>query len=173
MSWGDPVDLKDDGQGGISASIRERPINFLIPLAGVTNAGNAATGVIGEVVSASVAAATTGLTTATPANVTSVTLSPGDWDVDSSIVISGAASTSFTASQSGVNTTSATLPATNLQNLRSSGAFVPPSAIYVCAALPKQRFNVAVSTTVYLVVNATFTISTAGAGGTIIARRVR
>lgn len=173
MSWGDLIDWKSDGSGGIYPTFREIAVNFLANIFGITDGSNAATGIVGEVISATVAAATTGITTATPANVTSVILTPGDWDVDASVVISGAASTSFTLAQTGLNTTSATLPATNLQNLRSSGAFVPPGAIYICAIIPKQRFNVAVNTTIYLVTSATFTVSTAGAGGTILARRVR
>ncbi len=35
MSWGDPIDLKSDGKGGIFASLREIAINFLAVLSGL------------------------------------------------------------------------------------------------------------------------------------------
>jgi hypothetical protein len=133
----------------------------------------AVTSALGQIVTSTAAPATTGLTTNTPANITSVTLTAGDWDVCASYVIEGAGSTSYTLAQAGLSTVSATLPADNLINSRSSGAFVPPTAIYVAAAVPIERVTVSTSTVVYLVTKAVFTISTAGAGGVITARRIR
>ena len=127
----------------------------------------------GGVITSSVAQATTGMTTATPMNVTSITLTPGIWDVTGSGIITGAATTQFIVSYMGLSLVSATLPDLTLVNVRNSAAFAPPDLhIYAAAALPSQRFNVTVNTTVYLVAKAAFTTDTAGAGGVIFARKV-
>jgi hypothetical protein len=139
---------------------------------GTTLADNAVAGAVGEVISSTVAAIATGLTTATPLNVTSIALTAGDWDVYGSFVITGAATTSFTIAQSGMNITTATLPATNLLSFMAGSAFVPGGTL-TADNVPTQRINVSVATTVYLVAQSTFTVSTAGAGGTLLARRVR
>jgi len=138
---------------------------------GITDGSSASVGMIGEVISSTVAPATTGLTTNTPANITSITLTPGDWDVSASYVVTGTGTTAFTFCQAGLSTTSATLPANNLTNVRNSSSFVPTGAIYAAAEVPMQRMSVSVATTVYLVANAIFTISTAGAGCVLTARR--
>ena len=140
---------------------------------GVAGGSNASAGQIGEVMSASVAAIATGLTSGSPLNVASVTLTPGDWDVRGSYVLSGTGSTTFTVANCGFNTVSATLPASNLYNTRNSSTFTPPNNIYASAEVPSQRINVSAATTIYLVAQATFAASTAGAGGTITARRMR
>lgn len=175
--FGDLIELRDNGKGVAVLYFREMPLvsmGIAAPDVGITDGSNAIAGQIGELISANVVAASTGLTNVTPLNITSVVLTPGDWDVEASYVITGDGSTtSFTYARAGLSTNSATLPATNLQNVRSSGAFVPPTAEYVSADVAKQRFNVTVNTTVYLVTTVAFTISTAGAGGMIQARRVR
>jgi hypothetical protein len=139
---------------------------------GTTTNDSAADGLIGEYVSSTVAGTTTGLTSPNAANITSISLTAGDWDVRGTYVITGTGTTSFTLANCGISTTSATLPATNLRNTRVSGAFVPTD-VYVAAEVPMQRISVATTTTVYLVAAATFSISTAGAGGVLSARRVR
>lgn len=141
---------------------------------GTATNDSASAGQIGEVVTATVAAVATGLTTATSLDVTSISCTAGDWDIFGSIVITGvAASTSFTVWQGGISSTSATLPATNLQTYYTTAAFVPATALFAAFALPTQRFSLASTTTIYLVAQATFTVDTAGAGGVIIARRSR
>jgi ABC-type enterobactin transport system permease subunit len=127
---------------------------------------------IGNMVTADVAAIATGLTTATPANAASVTITPGTWIVEGSYIITGTGTTAFTVAKSGFNTTSATLPSTNRINVRNSGSFVPPDNIYAAACVPSLTLTVNVNTVVYLVSQSTFTISTAGVGATITARKV-
>lgn len=141
---------------------------------GTATNDNAAVGLIGESVSSTVAALATGLTSGAPLNVTSISLTAGDWDVWGSLIFSGvAATTSFTVTQGGVSSVSATLPATNLQTFFTTAAFVPATATYQAYTLPPQRLSLAGTTTIYLVAQATFTASTAGAGGVLSARRRR
>ena len=137
---------------------------------GVTDASNAIAGELGEYLSIETGTSTA-ITAATTTNVTSLSLTPGDWDVsgyirflpDSGITISG-----FVA---GPTATSAATPA-------------PVNRIYLpityaagvgpLMPLGRNRFNVSANTTIYLTVNATF----GGTGacnvqGALHARRVR
>jgi hypothetical protein len=143
-------------------------------IVGTVAADAAAAGSVGEVISSSAVALATGLTTATPLNVVSIALTGGDWDVWGSVVFTGvAATTSFTITQGGINSAGNTLPATHLQDYAQTAAYVPAVALYRAFSVPQQRVNFTGSQTWYLVAQATFTAGTAGAGGTIYARRRR
>lgn len=147
---------------------------------GTTTNNNAALGTLGEIVTATVAAgAAVALTTATSANVTSISVTAGDWDIFGQIDFALGATTSITQLNAAISLTTGTLstqpggsglgtdPAT-LQNL---AATVPAANVF--QACGPVRLSVAATTTVYLVANATFTVSTCAAFGTIRARRVR
>src|SRR5215469_13104445 len=82
-----------------------------IRVKGTATNDNAPAGFVGEVISSVVAAPGVALTTATPANVTSMVLTPGDWDVDGAIDFRFGATTSFTNLIGSISTVSATLGA--------------------------------------------------------------
>ena len=141
---------------------------------------NAITGDIGELVSSTIpVASTVSLTSTTAANITSIVLTPGDWDIDALIDFAPAASTSVTQLNVSISLTSATLSS------QPGGSGLDPdatttinSAAYVPAALMAYsagtvRLLIAATTTVYLVAKATFSVSTMTAYGTIRARRCR
>jgi hypothetical protein len=113
------------------------------------------------------------LTSTTAANVTSISLSEGEWDVSGVVGYLPAASTSITVLNGGASTTSATVGTTGAV-FNFSQAAVVPGAVGQEFSIPTSRIVVAAgsTTTVYLVARATFTISTLGAYGTIRARRV-
>jgi hypothetical protein len=136
---------------------------------GVTNGSNALAGTVGEYMTATGTAVS--LTNATATNITSITLTPGDWDVRGVITFNPAGSTVLTVQAVGLNSTSSTLGGTgtytNLPGITESagnGASLPA---------PTQRFNVTSSTTIYLIGFGTFSGSTCTATGTISARRIR
>jgi len=139
---------------------------------GTTTNNNAPAGFVGEYVETIVApASAVALVTATWKTVTSISLSPGDWDVTSSVGLSLAGSTTVTYFQS--NISSATDNA-GLDENRSSTPY-PGTTLSVN---PKQvnvttRYSVSVNTIVYLTAIAAFAVSTCGAYGKISARRVR
>lgn len=118
------------------------------------------------------------LTTATPANVTSITLTPGDWDISALINFNPAASTSVTNITSSVSLTTATLSGqtggnglgTDPTNAWNQAASVP--AAVMGQDVPVVRLSITKTTTVFLVAQATFTVSTMSAYGTIRANRV-
>jgi len=141
---------------------------------GTATNDNASSGNIGEYVESAVAqGSAVSLTTNVAANITSISLGAGDWDVTSTVIFLLGASTSITALIGNISTTSATL-----------SADVKPFFIYRCAAFVpgnttmggptgSVRLSLSGTTTVYLVAVAAFTVSTASAYGTISARRVR
>lgn len=127
----------------------------------------------GQIVTAAVAAGSAvALTTNVTANITSISLTAGDWDVTGIVQYTPAATTSITQLTQGASSTSATLGAQG-----SFSKFVTAANILTAVDpawnLPTVRFSLTVTTTVYLVANATFTASTLAGYGTIRANRVR
>lgn len=143
-----------------------------VVLGSVTN-DNAAAGYVGEYTSAAVAAGSAvSLTTATTANVTSISLTAGDWDVDGIVQYTPAASTSVTQLTQGSSSTTATVGAQGTFSKWVTAANVL-TAVDPAWVIPTTRVSIAATTTIYLVANATFTVSTLTAYGLIRARRVR
>jgi hypothetical protein len=140
-------------------------------IVGTTLANEANAGSIGEVITNT--GTNVSLTTAVSANVTSVVLTAGDWDVYGSIAFNGTASTSTSRVVGGLSTVSATLPAQPYYYQHQYGVGGFTSATLPNGSVPMQRINVSTTTTVYLVAQATFTASTETATGVIIARRAR
>lgn len=172
------VTLSDDGAGTLTIALPSAltapgsvAVTGLLSGGGTSTNDDAAAGKIGEAVSSSVAlGSAVALTTVTAANVTSISLTAGDWDVSSNIAFTGSA-TAVVYAGGGVNTTSATLPTegTRMNWLGRSGALpVDPSF-----AVPRVRVSIAATTTVYLVAQASFTGGTCSAYGTLFARRAR
>lgn len=137
------------------------------PAVGVTNGSTATPGYVGELISSYVpdGSAIT-LTSTVAANVTSVTLTPGDWDCTAGVRGTQTGASVVSAS---LNTASATIgsPPYNLVVGLSSGTLSYPDF-----AIPGRSYNITSNTTVYLVTKMTFS-STMTAGGFISCRRMR
>lgn len=113
------------------------------------------------------------LTTATAANVTSISLTAGDWDVTGNIAFNNGASTVQTIAIGAIVTTSATLP-----TIPNSGAEVYLPVTLSTGQGPilpvgQIRLSLSSTTTVFLVAQASFTASTSAVYGFIGARRRR
>lgn len=110
------------------------------------------------------------LTTATPANVTSVSLTAGDWDVSANVnfTLSSATATMFEA---GLSSTTATLPTDGSECY--SGVVTTLLSETNGIAVSRKRFSLSTTTTVYLVAQSTFSAGTEGAYGGITYRRAR
>jgi hypothetical protein len=113
------------------------------------------------------------LTSSTEANITSISLPPGDWDVSGTAVFSPGSTTSVSWKRGSISTTSNTFDYSPGRLFGHSGAAsvdgVPASA-YSSQPL---RFHLTSTTTIYLVASSAFTVSTMDAYGIISARRVR
>jgi len=140
-------------------------------IAGTATNDSAAAGQVGEFVQTLVATgAAVSLTTATPANVGSISLTAGDWDVEAGLNINFGSATT-TASSGGISATTATLPTDGSE--APIGVQMTTTTAIVGRALQRKRVSIATTTTIYLVASATFTAGTAAAWGCINARRVR
>ncbi|MGN6657079.1 MAG: beta strand repeat-containing protein [Rhodanobacter sp.] len=137
-------------------------------IVGTTAADNASAGSVGEFQTANTS--NTSLTTATPANATSISLSAGDWEVWGVVQFNPGATTAPTNFQAGVNTASATFGG-YANNHIISAAF--SSNFQGVIPTPVVRINVSTTTTVYLVAQVNFSSGTVTANGTINARRAR
>lgn len=163
------------GTAGSSLVLSTSPTITGLNSVGTTAGGNATAGSIGEVLNSVIlVAATASVTTATPANITTLSLTAGDWDVSGDCAYVPASSTSITQLQCGIGTTTATIPLPAdgglVQFVTAANVFGANTAVL---AIPTVRVNLSATTTIYLVTNQVFTVSTMTAYGGIRARRVR
>ncbi len=137
---------------------------------GTTTNDSAAAGSVGEFMSSVVAfASAINLLNNIPANVTSLVLTPGDWDVWGNVSVVGSGN-NLAAANGWISLTSATLPDPSLDFGFAAGAAFST----VSCPVPAFRFSVAINTTVYLSARAFFPVSgTASGCGGIYARRRR
>lgn len=119
------------------------------------------------------------LTTFIDANVTSITLGAGVWEVAGCAHFIGGGTTTVSRLRTGLSTTSAVMPA-DASNLQNNVASIPgDGSTHVFANSPTvslnvgpQRFYLASATTVYLVAAANFGVSTCSVHGFIRAKRL-
>lgn len=146
-----------------------------VGIKGTTAADNAQAGSIGEFISSNVpSGSAVSLTTGTAANVTSISLTAGDWDVSGNVWLSPNASTTSTFSGGWISTSSAALPT---EPNSGASAFFPFTINASNGAwgfpVGTIRINVSTTTTVYLEAFSNFAVSTMTAYGFIGARRRR
>lgn len=139
-------------------------------IVGTPTNNNAAASYVGEVISSNLASGSaTALTTATPKNVTSISLTAGDWDVYGNVFfIPSVGASGFSAVTS---VTSATFPDTSLYAQISAATDIFTNTSGLTA--PPLRVSIAGTTTVYLVALSIFGGGTVSACGNIWARRAR
>ena len=143
---------------------------------GTATNNNAAAGYIGEFVTSDIpSGSAVSLVSTTSKTITSISLTAGDWDVFGSVWFTGGATSTVSLLKGGVNTSTNTLPANELQCV----PFIAQTAVTafnvndVGSAIPTTRLSLASTTTVYLVGQATFGVSTCAGYGLLSARRVR
>ena len=135
-------------------------------IVGTTAADAASAGTVGEVISSAiVVASAVTISTTVAKDVTSISLTAGDWDVWGNVYATGTTVTKF---QCWTSQTSATAPDLSLVT------FVMPLATSAAVGFPTPlaRYNVSGATTVYLSTNCTLT-GTGKASGNLYARRRR
>lgn len=146
-------------------------------LQGTTTNDNAVAGRVGEYMSQdTLTGSAVSLTSSTAANVCSITLTPGDWDVWYDQYFNFGATTNVTQLIASISTSSATLQtggSSYTNEVYPSAGEVPGSGSSPSISVGPRRISVNTNTTVYGVARATFTLSTAAAFGIIRARRVR
>ena len=153
---------------------------------GTTTNDSAAAGYIGESsLITRLSSSLLSLTTATTANVgttTSITLTPGDWQISGAVGFFTGTGTSISTFYAAVSKTSATLPAGSSLGVPVAAELwivqQQPAVVYANGStrtllIPAYRASVAVSTPIYLVAQGVFTVSTLQAFGYLEARRMR
>ncbi len=158
------------------ARIKPQSASYLDLTGQPDNSSTTPTGKIGEFVSGAIEFdAPVSLTTNVDANVTSISLTPGDWDVWGIVYFSGGATTIVTNLVVSVSPTSATQ---NTGNGRWASEVYASETIFSASRVPslalaQTRFILSATTTYYLTARASFTVSTCTAYGIIQARRRR
>lgn len=146
-------------------------------LLGTPTNNSAATGYIGEYVEGAVAEASKiTLTTNVVSELTSITLTAGDWDVTALSEFQTGTATNVTILLGNLSTTSATLDTTagRLSTLTfGSSGLAMTNSLDISVINPVYRFSLSTTTTIYLNVRGNFTVSTLKAWGILRARRVR
>lgn len=143
-------------------------------LRGTSTNDSAAAGKIGELIESEILiAAAVPVLLLTDTNVTSISLTAGEWDVEGIISTAPAAGTTTELVRGWVSSTSATSPAAP-----NGGGYVQVGVAFGAnsfQSLPigKKHFRFASTTTVYLSTLLSFGVNTMGAYGYIRARRVR
>lgn len=133
---------------------------------------SAVVGQVGEYVTAQVLiGAPAALTSAVLANITVISLTAGDWDVEGIVDYLPAATTNITTLTTGSTTVAGTLGVQDTYVSDFIGGV--PGAINYGEIIPKTRLLLTATTNVYLVASANFTVSTCAAAGRIVARRMR
>jgi len=143
-------------------------------ITGTTTNNNANAGAVGEYVQSVLATGSSvTLATGVTSNVTSISLTAGDWDVTGAVDFTFGATTSYTNLIGSVSSTSATIGGQDSKFDFETPAAVPTAGADATFPLPVVRFSLSGTTTVFLVAQGTFTVSTLKAYGTIRARRIR
>lgn len=141
-----------------------------VPVHGTNTNDNASAGYVGELVSSVIASGSAvSLSSNVDKDLTSISLTAGDWDVygNVSIIFVGSVGT---FGGCWISTTSATFPDASLRNGVSE-----PGGTYALIGVnaPYKRISISGTTTVYISARCTFPSSTASMSGGIYARRVR
>lgn len=144
-------------------------------IVGTNTNDNAGSGKVGQLVESSIpVGSSVSLSSAAPADVTSISLTAGDWDVWGNIVTNPGSGTTTGLVQAWITTASATIP-----TLPNGGAYVeipypgaPPNQPTATPA-GQLRLSLSTTTTVFLSTAVNFGVSTLSAYGYIGARRVR
>lgn len=140
-------------------------------LPGSATNDSASAGNIGECIQSLVASGSAiALTTNTQTNITSVTLTAGDWDVEGNVSVLASGSSAITQIAGGLNNTSATLPTDGSECYGSPST---GTSYRTGVTMPRKRFSLASGATIYLVTNTQYSSGTITAYGAIVARRAR
>lgn len=173
---GDTALFASDASGNWRCHSYSRANGVPLLLTGTTTNDNAASGQSGEFLDSEIASGSAvTLTSGAVVNVTSLTLSAGDWEVWGAAVFHPGVTTTVSTLVAAIHTASATYP--GAPNKGASGRLLfasgfAPNDDAVVGGL-RRRYSLASSQTVYLVAAGYFGVSSLSAYGYLAARRVR
>lgn len=164
---------------GISAAGSSVTVSVLAgQIPGTVTNDSASSGNVGQYISSSIASGSAvSLTNNTAADVTSISLTAGDWQVCGNVIFTGGGSTTVTLQIAWTSATSATLPTSPNGGSYGINA-VPTGTSWAGGSQPTvslscARYSLSTTTTIYLGAFVSFATSTESAYGFIGARRAR
>lgn len=132
---------------------------------------NATDGYVGQYIESYIAVGSAiTLTTGVAVNITTISLTAGDWDVEGNINFNESSAT-MQARSGGITSTSATIPTDGKQCYDGANSTLLSELNTI--TVPRRRFSLSATTTIYLVTNVTFVAGSATAFGGLNARRIR
>jgi hypothetical protein len=148
-----------------------------VAMQGTVTNDSATAGYIGEYVSSIVASSAVSLTSGTAVNLTSFSLTAGDWDVWSEAWFNAAASTTISELATSITVASGSFPGSPQDGVSTVvlGTYAAGLSRSTAIGVPSApaRVSIGATTTYYLNAVAQFGVSTLTAGGKICARRRR
>jgi hypothetical protein len=142
---------------------------------GTTTNDNAIAGTVGEYISSSIliGSAVAMTTTNTGYNITTISLTAGDWDVSGVVVFNPAGTTTINGIYTGISTTSTIFPTAGTGNNFTYLTMPLTTGQQQIQPVGPTRLSLSGTTTVYLLALAIFGVSTMSGYGFISARRIR
>jgi hypothetical protein len=141
-------------------------------IVGTTAVNNANAGSVGEYITSGQVSGVS-LTSGTLANITSISLTAGDWEVSGVIGCTPAGTTVLTALVGAISlTTASSTPVEAGNSITIQGTMGTGDSSYQ-VAMPHCRVSISATTTIFLNVQCNFSVSTCTGQGIIRARRVR
>lgn len=174
---GTPSTLPSEVRAGTSAEVAAQVLNSVYVCPATVGVGQSAgtapaAGMRGQQIRATVVqGSAVSLTTTTAANVTSISLTAGIWDVSGVVMLTGGAVTG-TVFQAGISQNTASFTGAVLGDGQVESSSMPTAAADATLTIPSYRISLSATTTIYLVVEATFSGGSATAYGRISATRM-
>lgn len=160
-------------------TINGNAANLILNAAGVrvvlipTSGSNWKAVVTGDYITSAIATANAvSLTSTTPANITSLSLSQGDWECRAALTRKLAASTSVTVLKTSIFTTTATSGSLDTGTMVQFATAANVMAVDRTELIGPIRLNLAATTTQFLVAEDTFSVSTNAGYGQLSCRRL-
>lgn len=143
-------------------------------IVGTTTNDNAGTGNVGEFQTSYIASGSAvSLSTGTPKTITSIALTAGDWDVRAVGCIDPAGTTTISQIIVGISTSNNAFSSTTGQEGVSDSNTTFATGQIDCSPTGAARYSLSGTTTIYMVMQSAFAVSTNAGFGTLSARRVR
>lgn len=144
-----------------------------VDIHGCTTNSNATAGYVGEYVESVISANTNVPTSTQYGDLTSISLTAGDWDVSMSGILNANGATISGFGSMGFSTTSGNSSTGLIFGDSACVAFLTTTVTQISMALPSKRFSLSGTTTIYLKYQQTYAAGTPVAVGRLSARRIR
>jgi len=143
-------------------------------IAGTATNDNASAGNIGEYISSNIAiGSAVSLVSATSKTITSISLTAGDWDISAVLNCNPAVGTTTSVAIGAISIVNNTLPTQGVATPLTVICGASGASLGQAFPIGPGRQSLSATTTIYLIANVTFAVSTMTAYGFIAARRAR